>query len=69
MGFYRLVRSGRSPYNREFQAADDLDAVVGAKLLAHRSLDAEFNPGQPIAFEVQRPHGEGWSTYHVFVTR
>lgn len=69
MTSYRLIRTGENVYNREFQAADDSAAVVQAKLLARRFLDAGFNSGQPIAFEVQRPNGENWLTYHLFVTR
>lgn len=70
MGSYRLTRTGPNVHAREFEAADNLVAVVEAKLLARRFLDADFGGSQPTAFEVQcREESGEWLTYHLFVSR
>jgi hypothetical protein len=69
VGSYRLQRTGGGGSDQHFEAATDSDAVADAKVRVRRFLDAGFNPGRPIGWEVQRPNGDGWLTFMLFVSR
>jgi hypothetical protein len=69
MGAYRLTRIQGDSAGRSFDANDDAAALWEAKRMAGQFLPPGAGPKRPVAFELARPHQDGWLTYHVFVAR